>query len=101
RPNFAAAWKNLGRAAQVLSDQVLGDIGVTLDALSRAYALEGSADTRLLLYAALTDARAIPHAHRHRDLLAQAIAEPWGDPRDLMPAAVNAIVQNPQIDKWL
>jgi tetratricopeptide (TPR) repeat protein/SAM-dependent methyltransferase len=96
KPNFAAAYKNLGKALHAV-----GNLARALEAFRQAMALDDTAETRTLLYTALTDARSLPHAHRYREVLVRALAEPPGEPRELVAAAVSALTENPVVDRCL
>lgn len=95
-PGFAAAYRNLVWTARA-ADQV----ALSLDALSKARALDNTPATDDLLHTAFADPRAIPHAVRHRELLIDLLALPRDDLNQVMPSAISALESNPVFAKCL
>jgi tetratricopeptide (TPR) repeat protein/2-polyprenyl-3-methyl-5-hydroxy-6-metoxy-1,4-benzoquinol methylase len=91
-PHSAIAHRNL--AAALLS---LGDMAPAVRAVAQAYALEPSADAKALFVACCKDERCWAHVGAYRAELTAAIAEPWGNPRDLVSAGISALLATPAI----
>jgi SAM-dependent methyltransferase/Flp pilus assembly protein TadD len=92
KPDFAEAWCNLGNA-----QRSRGEVNIALANFIRALAIKELPEAKNGFAACLRSVRFSESNDEIRQLLTRAIAETWGAPGDLAPAAIGLIKANPEI----